>query len=107
MMYKTSTKGSVRKFFLLNILFMKMSLKLKHTLILVYFLTLKTYGCSASAFFVTQTLGGLSRDGRTVIASVHQPSSEVFELFDQLYLLSGGKTVYFGQASEAYEVIYI
>lgn len=58
---------------------------------------------SASAFFVTQTLRGLSRDGRTVIASIHQPSSEVFELFDRLYLLSGGKTVYFGQASEAYE----
>lgn len=62
------------------------------------------YVCgSASAFFITQTLRGLSRDGRTVIASIHQPSSEVFELFDQLYLLSGGKTVYFGQASEAYE----
>ncbi|XP_010537533.1 PREDICTED: ABC transporter G family member 11 [Tarenaya hassleriana] len=58
---------------------------------------------SASAFFVTQTLRGLSRDGRTVIASIHQPSSEVFELFDRLYLLSGGKTVYFGHASEAYE----
>lgn len=58
---------------------------------------------SASAFFVTQTLRGLSRDGRTVIASIHQPSSEVFELFDQLYLLSGGKTVYFGEVSEAYE----
>ncbi|CAL9159697.1 unnamed protein product [Musa hybrid cultivar] len=58
---------------------------------------------SASAFFVTQTLRGLSRDGRTVIASVHQPSSEVFELFDRLYLLSGGKTVYFGRASEACE----
>ena len=59
---------------------------------------------SASAFFVTQTLRGLSRDGRTVIASIHQPSSEVFELFDRLYLLSGGKTVYFGKASDAYEV---
>ncbi|PKA60145.1 ABC transporter G family member 11 [Apostasia shenzhenica] len=58
---------------------------------------------SASAFFVTQTLRGLSRDGRTVLASIHQPSSEVFELFDQLYLLSGGKTVYFGKASEACE----
>ncbi|XP_047044836.1 ABC transporter G family member 11-like [Lolium rigidum] len=58
---------------------------------------------SASAFFVTQTLRGLARDGRTVIASIHQPSSEVFELFDRLFLLSGGKTVYFGQASEACE----
>uniref|UniRef100_A0A7N0VMG2 ABC transporter domain-containing protein n=1 Tax=Kalanchoe fedtschenkoi TaxID=63787 RepID=A0A7N0VMG2_KALFE len=58
---------------------------------------------SASAFFVTETLRNLSRDGRTVIASIHQPSSEVFELFDRLYLLSSGKTVYFGQASDAYE----
>uniref|UniRef100_A0A7N0U4N8 ABC transporter domain-containing protein n=1 Tax=Kalanchoe fedtschenkoi TaxID=63787 RepID=A0A7N0U4N8_KALFE len=58
---------------------------------------------SASAFFVTQTLRGLSRDGRTVIASIHQPSSEVFELFDRLFLLSGGRTVYFGQVTDAYE----
>ncbi|PKI75534.1 hypothetical protein CRG98_004070 [Punica granatum] len=58
---------------------------------------------SASAFFVTQTLRGLSRDGRTVVASIHQPSSEVFELFDRLCLLSGGKNVYFGKASDAYE----
>ncbi|KAK6787778.1 hypothetical protein RDI58_016303 [Solanum bulbocastanum] len=61
---------------------------------------------SASAFFVTQILHCLSRDGRTVIASIHQPSSEVFELFDRLYLLSGGKTVYFGQASEANQARY-
>ncbi|TQD70503.1 hypothetical protein C1H46_043964 [Malus baccata] len=54
---------------------------------------------SASAFFVTQTLRALARDGRTVIASIHQPSSEVFELFDQLYLLSSGKTVYFVKQS--------
>jgi ABC-type multidrug transport system ATPase subunit len=64
-----------------------------------------TKSCSASAFFVTQTLRGLARDGgRTVVASVHQPSSDVFLLFDCLYLLSGGRTVYFGKASEACEV---
>lgn len=56
---------------------------------------------SASAFFVTQTIRNLARDGRTVIASIHQPSSEVFELFDNLFLLSAGKVVYFGLASEA------
>ncbi|CAN6481687.1 unnamed protein product [Victoria cruziana] len=58
---------------------------------------------SASAFFVTQTLRSLARDGRTVIASIHQPSSEVFELFDRLCLLSGGRQVYFGKVSEAHE----
>nr|QVT92346.1 ABC transporter [Salvia miltiorrhiza] len=58
---------------------------------------------SAAAFFVTQTLRGLAKHNRTVIASFHQPSSEVFELFDKLCLLSRGTTVYFGEASKADE----
>ncbi|KAG6761006.1 hypothetical protein POTOM_034195 [Populus tomentosa] len=58
---------------------------------------------SAAAFFVIQTLRNIARDGRTVISSVHQPSSEVFALFDDLFLLSGGETVYFGEAKMAVE----
>ncbi|KAL5766494.1 hypothetical protein ACOSP7_017111 [Xanthoceras sorbifolium] len=58
---------------------------------------------SASAFFVIQTLRNIARDGRTVISSIHQPSSEVFALFDDLFLLSGGETVYFGEAKLALE----
>ncbi|KAL2644833.1 hypothetical protein R1flu_012420 [Riccia fluitans] len=70
----------------------------------VLFLDEPTSGLdSASAFFVITTLRNLARDGRTVIASIHQPSSEVFELFDMLCLLSNGKTVYFGEASSANE----
>lgn len=56
---------------------------------------------SAAAFFVTQSIRNLSRDGRTVVCSIHQPSSEVFALFDDLCLLSGGETVYFGEARTA------
>ncbi|KAL6505385.1 ABC transporter G member 15 [Orobanche gracilis] len=56
---------------------------------------------SAAAFFVIQAIKNLARDGRTVISSIHQPSSEVFALFDDLYLLSGGETVYFGEAKMA------
>lgn len=59
---------------------------------------------SASAFFVVQTLRNIARDGRTVISSIHQPSSEVFALFDDLYLLSSGETVYFGEAKLAVQV---
>lgn len=59
---------------------------------------------SASAFFVVQALKNISRDGRTVISSIHQPSSEVFALFDDLFLLSGGETVYFGEAKLAVQV---
>eukprot|EP00250_Pteridium_aquilinum_P008328 c17855_g2_i1 orf=2-2017(-) len=58
---------------------------------------------SASAFFVMQTLRSLSRDGRTVLFSIHQPSSEVFSLFDNLFLLSSGQTIYFGEAPRAHE----
>ncbi|KAI3706745.1 hypothetical protein L6452_24684 [Arctium lappa] len=58
---------------------------------------------SASAFFVAHALRSVARDGRTVISSIHQPSSEVFALFDDLFLLSGGETVYFGEAKDAIE----
>ncbi|GLU19315.1 hypothetical protein SLE2022_355720 [Rubroshorea leprosula] len=58
---------------------------------------------SASAFFVIQTLRNIAREGRTVVSSIHQPSSEVFALFDDLFLLSGGETVYFGEAKMAVE----
>ncbi|TGO90330.1 hypothetical protein BPOR_0069g00210 [Botrytis porri] len=35
-----------------------------------------------------------------VIASIHQPSTSTFQLFDKLLLLSGGKSHYFGPVSE-------
>lgn len=60
---------------------------------------------SASAFFVIQALRQMAIDGnKTVISSVHQPSSEVFALFDDLCLLSGGEVVYFGDAKSATKV---
>lgn len=62
------------------------------------------FGCSAAAYFVVSTLKNLAKDGRTVISVIHQPSSEVFALFDNLTLLSKGRTVYFGEAASASEV---
>ena len=53
---------------------------------------------------MVKRLKHLAQGGRTIIASIHQPSSDVFELFDLLYLLSNGKTVYFGITSQAQEV---
>ncbi|GLE08788.1 hypothetical protein PINS_up020203 [Pythium insidiosum] len=52
---------------------------------------------------VVMQLQQLARDGRTVIATIHQPSSELFTLFDKLYLLADGATVYSGNASDAVE----
>ncbi|CAL9071458.1 unnamed protein product [Musa acuminata var. zebrina] len=57
---------------------------------------------SASAFFVIQTLKQIALDGnKTIISSIHQPSSEVFALIDDLCLLSGGEAVYTGDAKLA------
>lgn len=62
---------------------------------------------SAASYYIMSRIARLAkRDGigRTIIVSIHQPSSEVFRLFHHLCLLSSGKTVYFGPASAANEV---
>ncbi|KAG4969563.1 hypothetical protein JHK85_035984 [Glycine max] len=61
---------------------------------------------SAASYYVMKRIVALAQNDhiqRTVIASIHQPSSEVFQLFNNLCLLSSGKTVYFGPASAASE----
>ncbi|KAG4056427.1 hypothetical protein PC123_g8517 [Phytophthora cactorum] len=54
--------------------------------------------CMARA--VVQQLKQLATK-RTVVTAIHQPSSEVYALFDRLYLLAEGATVFEGPASEA------
>ncbi|KAM5580168.1 ABC transporter G family member 1-like [Rosa sericea] len=60
---------------------------------------------SAASFYVMSRIANLGHKSsqRTIVASIHQPSSEVFQLFDNLCLLSSGETVYFGPASTANE----
>lgn len=41
--------------------------------------------------------------GRTVLTTIHQPSSRLFYMFDKLILLSEGNSIYFGNANEAME----
>ena len=47
------------------------------------------------------SLRHLCRNGRTVVTTIHQPRSNIFNLFDNLLLLSDGKTMYFGKADAA------
>ncbi|KAH9664549.1 hypothetical protein KPL70_020042 [Citrus sinensis] len=57
---------------------------------------------SAASYHVMKRIVNLAReDGRTVLASIHQPNSDVFELFHNLCLLAYGKTIYFGPSSMA------
>ncbi|XP_016481093.1 ABC transporter G family member 1-like [Nicotiana tabacum] len=63
---------------------------------------------SAASYHVMNRIIKIAQqDMRTVVASIHQPSSEVFELFDNLCLLSYGKTIYFGSSSAANEFFAI
>lgn len=39
--------------------------------------------------------------GKTVITTIHQPSSRLFHRFDKLILLGRGNLLYFGKSSEA------
>jgi len=48
-----------------------------------------------------QALKDLTDDNHTVIASIHQPRSSIFAMFDDLCLLSDGQLIYFGPAQEA------
>ncbi|CAL1377640.1 unnamed protein product [Linum trigynum] len=54
---------------------------------------------AASCHVMSRILKLARNDGITVVASVHQPSSEVFQLFRSLCLLSSGRTIYFGHVA--------
>ena len=49
----------------------------------------------------TQALHTLAEDGRTVVFCIHQPRSSIFDMFDQLLLISEGRLCYRGPADSA------
>jgi len=52
---------------------------------------------SAASAEVMSFLKAVAKEHRLiVIASIHQPSAKVYNMFDQLVLLSGGRTAYAG-----------
>ncbi|KAI3770163.1 hypothetical protein L6452_01286 [Arctium lappa] len=59
---------------------------------------------SAASYYVMSRIARLDQhQGRTIITSIHQPCSKVFELFYNLCLLSSGRTVYFGDTNSVKE----
>ncbi|CAK4645238.1 unnamed protein product [Aphanomyces euteiches] len=65
----------------------------------VLFLDEPTSGLDArSAKIIMTGIRKIASTGRTVVCTIHQPSSEVFFMFDNLLLLKrGGQTVFFGE----------
>ncbi|KAG8100869.1 hypothetical protein GUJ93_ZPchr0013g37792 [Zizania palustris] len=56
---------------------------------------------STTALRIVHLLHDIAEDGKTIITTIHQPSSRLFHKFDKLILLGKGSLLYFGKASEA------
>jgi ABC-type multidrug transport system ATPase subunit len=67
----------------------------------VIFLDEPTSGLdSYQAAQVIETLRRLADTGKTIVSVIHQPSQHVFQLFDDLLLLSEGRLMYFGEVAK-------
>merc|ERR1711907_249651 len=57
---------------------------------------------STTALNLVHTLRTLAQVGnRTIITTIHQPSSRIYQMLDKLLLLGLGHLLYFGDASDA------
>lgn len=56
---------------------------------------------STAAHRLVLTLRSLSQKGKTIVTSMHQPSSRVYQMFDSVLVLSEGRSLYFGKGSDA------
>lgn len=54
---------------------------------------------AATAHQLVATLKALAVKGRTIICSIHQPRSEIWQLFDHVLLLSKGSPLYSGRSA--------
>ncbi|KAL8226470.1 hypothetical protein R6Q57_016302 [Mikania cordata] len=55
---------------------------------------------STTAQRIVSTLRELARGGRTVVMTIHQPSSKLFYTFHKVLLLSEGSSLFFGKGSD-------
>ncbi|KAK4795511.1 hypothetical protein SAY86_027837 [Trapa natans] len=58
---------------------------------------------STTAQRIINTVKKLAAGGRTIVTTIHQPSSRLYHMFDKVVLLSEGSPIYYGPASTALE----
>ena len=56
---------------------------------------------SKSSYDLIFILKQLANEGCMIICTIHQPSSEIFEMFDNLCLMAQGRMAYIGSSKEA------
>lgn len=60
---------------------------------------------STTAQMIVSVLRGLARSGRTVLTTIHQPSSRLYRMFDKVVVLSDGHPIYSGQSGRAMDYL--
>jgi len=57
------------------------------------------------SFIATQVMDNLRElaieQGKTVVSTIHQPNSDIFDMFDKLLLMARGKIIYFNDANKS------
>ena len=56
---------------------------------------------SFMAMTIVDSMKELASRGKTIICTIHQPSSEIFERFDRLFLMAEGSLAYTGDLINA------
>jgi ATP-binding cassette, subfamily G (WHITE), eye pigment precursor transporter len=53
------------------------------------------------ALSVVESMKNLASLGKTIICTIHQPSSEIFDKFDRLCLMAEGRLAFSGDLKDA------
>ncbi|XP_071711266.1 ABC transporter G family member 9-like [Rutidosis leptorrhynchoides] len=61
---------------------------------------------STTAQKIVSLLWELARGGRTIVVTIHQPSSRLFYMFHKVLLLSEGNPLFFGKGSEVMDYFH-
>lgn len=56
---------------------------------------------SFMAMSIVDSMRNLAKKGKTIICTIHQPSSEVYEMFDRLFLMAEGRVAFCGDLADA------
>lgn len=61
---------------------------------------------SFMAMTIVESMKSLALQGKTIICTIHQPSSEIFQNFDNLYLMAEGRLAYSGALTSASDFFF-
>ena len=53
------------------------------------------------AYSIVESMKNLAHTGKTIIFTIHQPSSDLFELFDKICLITEGRIAFLGDKTNA------